>query len=212
METIKHGSSRKAKPFKGSGKKGESLFHNFFIEAVAKEKEVELINKNYTRHLSYIRRAKDDRLLAIVGALAIEEALDSLLRAYIPKYKILQDKRLNIPMKIDLVHSLKLIPAHLLGAVAVIGKIRNEFAHELDKDDFNSVSVKMKDKLIKIFKELHPENNINSYSISMMFSTTISGILASFGAYASNLKLAKEYIYSDDFLLKIQEIVKGNSK
>ncbi len=88
MGTIKHDSSGKAKPFKGSGKKGESLFPNFFTQAVSKE--VELIDENYTKYLSYIRRAKDDRLLAIVGALAVEEALDSLLRAYIPKYEILQ--------------------------------------------------------------------------------------------------------------------------
>ena len=43
-------------------------------------------------------------------------------------------------------------------------------------------------------------------------ATTISGLLVCFGAYASNLKLAKGYIYSDDFFLKIKEIVKSNSK
>jgi len=158
-------------------------------------------------------RAKDDRLLAIVGALVIEEALDSLLIAYIPKYKILhrEDHDITFAMKIKLVRSLKLIPAHLLNAVDVIRDIRNEFVHKLDKDDFNSVSVKRKDKLIRICKELHPEDNVNSYSISYMFDTTIRGILVCFGAYASNLKLAKEYIYSDDFFLKIKEIVKSNS-
>ncbi len=196
-----------AKLFKGSGKKGQSLFHTFIIEVV--EKELRLISDNYTRHLSYLGKAKDDRPKAIVGFLAIEEALDSLLRAYIPKYDILE---ISIRTKVALAHSLKLIPAHLLEAVDAIRRIRNEFAHELHKDDFNSLTKENKDRLIKIFKELHPNDDVNSYSTSGMFSTTISGLLVCFGAYASNLKLAKEYIYSDDFFLKIKEIVKSNSK
>ncbi len=212
MVTIKHDSSGKERPFKNSGKKGESLFPNFITKAAARE--LELINKNYTRHLSYMSRAKDDRLLAIVGALAVEEALDSLLIAYIPDYKVLhrEDHDITFSMKMNLMRSLKLIPSHLLDTVDIIGKIRNEFAHELDKDDFNSVSVKKKDKFIKIFKELHPKDDVNNYSMSYMFDTTIRGILVCFGAYASNLKIAKEYIYSDGFFQKIGEIVKGNSK
>ena len=207
MVITKHGNSGNAKPFKGSGEKGQSLFHTFIIQVA--EKELGLMNDNYARHLSYLSKAKDDRLLAIVGALAVEEALDSLLRAYIPKYEILD---INMRTKTNLARSLTLIPAHLLEAVDAIREIRNEFAHYLQKDDFNFLTKKRKDRLIKIFKELHPNNDVNSYSTSGMFSTTISGLLVCFGAYASNLKLAKEYIYSDDFFLKIKEIAKSNSK
>ena len=211
MVFTKTGNSGNAKPFKGSGVKGQSLFHTFIIQVA--EKELKLINENYIRHLSYIRKAEDDRLLAIVGALAVEEALDSLLRAYIPEYKILDDKdRLSFYVKIKLARSLKLIPTHLLKAVDTIREIRNEFSHKLHKDDFNSLAKGKKDRLIKIFKELHPDDDVNSYSTPHIFSTTISGLLVSLGVYSSNLRLAKEYIYGDDFFLKIKEIAESTPK
>ncbi|MFH1383142.1 MAG: hypothetical protein ABIH70_09685 [Chloroflexota bacterium] len=208
MDTIKHTNSGKAKPFKGSGMKGESLFHTFIINVVARELEV--ISANYGKRLSYISKAKDDRLLAVAGALAVEDALDSLLIAYIPKYKILKDnKDITFAIKTDLMRSLKLIPAHLLRAVEVIRKIRNEFAHELHIDHFDLISTRNKDELTRIFIELHPEDDANSYVLSRMFGTIISGLLACFGAYASNLRLAREYIYSEDFQGQIREIIKA---
>jgi len=211
MGTTKNNNSGNAKPFKGSGKKGQSLFHTFIIEVV--EKELSLISDNYIRQLSYIQKAKDDRLLAIVGALTIEDALDILLKAYIPEYKIFYDNgRMSFYVKIKLAQSLKLIPVHLLEAVTIIHGIRNQFAHNLHQDDFGSLPEKKKDGLVKIFKKLNPEDDANTYSPSKMFSTTVSGLLVCFGVYASNLKLAKEYIYSDDFSLKIKEIVKSNSE
>ena len=207
MGINKHENSGKAKLVISSGKKGQSLFHVFLIDVV--KKEIKLISDNYDRHLSYLGKAKDDRLTAIVGLLAVEEALDSLLRAYIPKYGILD---FTMVTKVNLARSLKLIPEHLLEAADAIRIIRNEFAHELHKDDFNSLTLKVKDRLIKIFTEMHPDDDVNSYSIFDIFYTTISSLLVCFGAYASNLKVAKEYIYSDDFFLKIKEIVKSNSK
>ncbi len=45
-----------------------------------------------------------------------------------------------------------------------------------------------------------------------MFSELVSNTVMTLGVYASNLKIAKDYIYSDDFLQKIEEIVKSNYK
>ncbi len=194
-----------------SGKKGQSLFHAFITRVAGKD--LKLMSDNYERQLDYIKRAKDDRLLAIVGALTVEDALDILLKAYIPEYKIFYDDgRMSFYVKIKLAQSLKLIPLHLLDATEIIHRIRNKFAHNLHQSDFNSLPEKTKDGLVKIFKKISPEDDANSCSTSEMFSITVTGLLIGFGVYASNLKLAKEYIYSDEFFLKIGERFKNSQK
>ena len=137
MGITKSNNSRNATPFKGSGEKGQSLFHTFIINIA--EKELKYINDNYSRLLSFLGQTKEDRLVAIVGYLFIEEAVDNLLRAYIPKYNLLEDNKISFWVKLSLAHSLTLIPKHLLNAVEGIRIIRNEFAHELHKNTFDSL-------------------------------------------------------------------------
>ena len=55
------------------------------------------------------------------------------------------------------------------------------------------------------------KDDVNSQSLASMFSTIVIGLLICFGAYASNLKVAKEYIYSDEFFSKIKQIAKDSN-
>lgn len=208
MDNNKQGSPAKRTDFRVQ--KGECLFPKIYIQLI--EKEIKLINENYTRYLNHIRKANDDRLLAIVGALAVDDALDSLLKSYIPKYEqTFERDNTSFALKIKLARSLKLLQTRALKLIDIIRGIRNDFAHNLDIYHFDSIDKKKKDKLIKIFREVHPDDDYQSYSISKMFSIAVTDMFAILSAQATQLKVAKEYIYGDDFQLKIREIIRDNS-
>ncbi|MFC1918809.1 hypothetical protein ACFLWW_02400 [Chloroflexota bacterium] len=144
--------------------------------------------------------------------MAVDDALDSLLKSYIPKYeRTFERDNTSFALKIKLARSLKLLQTRALKLIDIIRGIRNDFAHNLDIYHFDSIDKKKKDKLIKIFRETHPDDDYQSYSISKMFSIVVTDMFAILSAQATQLKVAKEYIYSDDFQLKIKEIIKDNS-
>lgn len=75
----------------------------------------------------------DDRAVAVVGSLVVENAVDQLVGAHVPGYKKLaahQDYSLS--MRIELARALRLCPARLLGAADTVRRIRNDFAHRLE--------------------------------------------------------------------------------
>ncbi|MCK5380643.1 MAG: hypothetical protein KAJ81_04175 [Candidatus Latescibacteria bacterium] len=88
----------------------------------------------------YIARWEDDRLFAIGGALLVENDIDEIAAAIMPKYKDLRDKSdFTFAMKIEVVRALRLLPSRILNSADCIRKIRNEFAHDLSVDTFEKL-------------------------------------------------------------------------
>lgn len=195
------------------GTKGESLFYRPLGWTL--KKDLKLISSQYEEYERIIREAKEERLLALVGNLSMEEALDYFLAAYIPHYECLSENWDFTPaMKIGLVLSLRLIPKHLLDAANLVRKIRNEFAHNLQMKSFDSLETKIKRKLSAFFKVLLPKDS-EDISYSEKFARVVDVIIVGFEIYASHVRVARKFIYSDDFTseLKKRVVVKtGNNK
>src|SRR5260370_4607560 len=69
----------------------------------------------------------DDRLFAIVTALVVEDRLDVLLAAFLPRYKRLTDAAdCTFSVKIALLEAVAFIPTKIAGAATLIRQIRNE--------------------------------------------------------------------------------------
>ena len=190
---------------RSSGKKGQSLFHMFIINFA--EKDIQSIASNHNRYLSYINKVKDDRLLVMVSFLSLQDALSTLLKSYIPEYEKLELRYLSQMVK--QARSLNLIPSYLLDAASIINTIRNKFAHNIEIDNFDSLEAKEKEDLTRLFRHLNPEDDIRTTPISDRFSIMVENLLIIFGVYASNLNVAREYIYSNDFRQKMKEIAKS---
>ena len=193
------------------GKKGGSLFHHPSIWVF--EKDVKRISDQYESYQKFLEGTKEERLLALIGALSMEEALDLFLGAYLPDYSRLEESRdFSLSMKIDLAHSLRLIPTHILHTADLVRAIRNKFAHDLSIDCFDSLdNNKFKNKLRVRFKELFPDNTNTSLAIKDMFISIVEAVILGLGIYASHLMAAKEYIYSDAFLKEFDKRIKGKT-
>src|SRR5215207_965933 len=96
-----------------SGHKGEALFTEPLMRFFRHDPLPELFSKT--------EQLQDDRLLAIVTALIVEDRLDVALKSFLPRYTRLEaGADFSFSMKIALAESLALIPTRILSAATVL--------------------------------------------------------------------------------------------
>ena len=192
------------------GKKGESLFRRPIIWFI--QKEFERIKEQYESYQKLIEGAKEERLLVLISALSMEEALDLFLAAYIPDYHRLEKQRdFTLFIKIELARSLRIIPVHILDAAALINSVRNKFAHDLKIDCFDSLNSGTQYNLKQKHGVVFSDSTNTSPKIKVTFISIVEAVIVGLGIYSSHLRVAKEYIYSDDFAQRLVERIKAKS-
>jgi hypothetical protein len=189
------------------GKKGESLFRRpvkWFVE-----KDIELIRERFKRYKKFIETAKEERLLALIGALSMEEALDLFLGAYIPDYSRIESERdFTLYLKIKLAYSLKLIPPRILDAAALINSVRNKFSHELEINSFDSLDNGTQENLKQKEEAFLPNDKRTDRAVKGTFIAVVECVILGLGVYASHVRSAKEYIYGGDFADELVKRIK----
>jgi hypothetical protein len=123
------------------GPEGETLFRRFLVWCLPREWEPTIqaeVDEVFAR-----LNSADDRAVALVGALLVENAVNELVSAYVPGYNALAENRdFTLSLRIELARALKLCPARLLGAADTVRAIRNDFAHELGTTGFDQCASK----------------------------------------------------------------------
>ena len=122
------------------GDPGESLFDKPIGEIKSDASQMQEIKDKLNKYLDRYKKTSDDRALALIGAMTVEQELEELLAAWLPTYKkIAEDKDFDFSSKLNLAHAAKLIPGKILNAMEPIKRIRNIFAHDLDVSTFAEV-------------------------------------------------------------------------
>lgn len=128
------------------GREGDALFWWPFSQYFREDELPSLFQK--------VSGLDDDRLIAIVTALLVEGRIDRLLGTFLPRYSRLTEATdFTFSMKINLLESLALIPPTITKAAHCLRKIRNEFAHDLDKINLENLP----NKIINPLKTLRDE-------------------------------------------------------
>jgi len=187
------------------GEKGRSLLHTIETDVARSEEFEKSIEEKYVTIVDRYSDVEDDRLLALIGGLIVENELDDFLSIWIPGYNHLKNERdFSFNLKIELAKALQLIPSRILNSIHPIRKIRNIFAHNLNIDLFKQA----RDKFPKDFKEF--DNKAKSFAsipdgyddftkFKYMFFA-ISFVLTS---YSKQLKIVRDYISNDENLNEI---------
>ena len=139
-----------------SGPDGETLFRHFVVWClpVKWESEVQRETDEVFAHL----RSDDDRAVALVGAMIVQDAVDALAAAHAPGYKRLAENRdFSFSLRIELVRALRLCPSRLLSAADTIRTIRNDFAHELSIKAFGDCDQKNLNSARGHLAQVHPK-------------------------------------------------------
>ncbi len=201
------------------GEPNDSLFDELDIELIRKnKKEMKDIKEKLKKYLDKYKKTSDDRALALMCALAVENELEELLKKWIPTYKILiEEKGFDFSSKINLVKASKLIPGKILNAIEPIKRIRNIFAHNLDATTFEDVKKIDSDAPAKqqAFPIMH--NKIRTFipnwkeeNDKLVFFELTVLIVLGLNIYAKHVKELNSYIRNKKNLKKIIEEVKSN--
>jgi hypothetical protein len=115
-----------------SGVKGESLFCEPLLRYFRHNPLPALFGKT--------AGLQDDRLLALITALIVEDRVDAALRSFLPRYqRLIKYSEFTFSMKIAVAEALGQIPPKILSAATVVRKIRNAFAHNLEIESLNAL-------------------------------------------------------------------------
>lgn len=189
------------------GEKGNSLFWRTIIHAVNQE-NIKDIQEKLDSYLEKYTRTTDDRALAIIGTLSVENELDSFLAKWIKGYKhIASNKDLTFSFKIDLAISLKIMPTRILNAIEPIRKIRNIFAHHLGIDTFDTArefdSKLKKPSFPKLYDKIKAFMVWDKDDDRETFKNLIFVIILGLNIYAKHIAKVQDYIWNPKNLDKI---------
>lgn len=199
------------------GKKGESLFyHPFFMEILATDENAKSLIDQYRYIIDRYHKIEDERLMAIIGYLIVEEALDTFLSAWLEDYNKISNG-LSFYRKESLAVSLKLIPKKILEAIEPVRLIRNYFAHDKDADWFKQLREKKdgKDKIdgmyaaIKTFNKFPFDEMPDSNKDFITFKELCFYIAFALNIYSKHLIVVRDYIWKEKNLDKIVKINKS---
>jgi hypothetical protein len=185
-----------------SGQEGESLFHEPLLRFFRHNPLPDLFSK--TAGLT------DDRLLAIVTALVVEQGVDVLLGSFLPGYKHLAEERdFTISLKIGLAKALGFIPPRILRAATMIRKIRNEFAHDLDIGSFAQLKEDLIRDLTRLRIEIYRHSGADQTkpepSLVEEYSAIAFFCIAGLDAYRENLAYLRSKIQTPKFIASLFE-------
>jgi hypothetical protein len=152
----------------------------------------------------------DDRLLAIVTALVVEQRVDVLLGSFLPGYKHLAEGRdLTFSLKIGLAKALGFIPPRILRAATMIREIRNEFAHDLDILSFAQLKIDLIRGLTSLRIEIDQHSGADlskpEPSLAEEYRAIAFFCIAGLDAYRENLAYLRSKIETPKFITSLFE-------
>lgn len=194
------------------GKEGKSLFYRPLVGALQGE-GFGVLQKRFKEYGLILNKAKDHRLLALVGHMVIEEALDLFLGAEIKGYdQLLKDKAyaLTMSFKIDLAKSMHLIPAHIFKGAEVINTIRNKFAHTIKYEHFDDLDKRLKGRMRETFSTF--VNAVgDEKDLSDLYAELVAIIILATGIYTEHVKIMKDYMKTDKYKKGFNEYLKNKT-
>lgn len=193
-----------------TGPRGKTLFcepKSWLI--AAKEQDIQAHIDERWRHYG---EAKDDRLVALIGALCIESSIDSLLIAAAPGFpQYLDDTAFTFSVKTKMAESFRLLPTRILNACDLVRQVRNQFAHDLDKKRFEDLDDKSRRRLEPCVRAF--DNTSRSPDEPQrLFKELVSYVLIALKVYTEQVSRLRSYVEDEAGMKGFSEWCKERGK
>jgi hypothetical protein len=147
----------------------------------------------------------DDRLLALVGALCIENRVDALLQAIGPGFaECPNDPDFTFSLKIQVARSLRMIPSRILTACDLVRHMRNEFAHHLEMKGFGQCDDKYLRKLAPSVTAFNSAVR-DATNYHDLFRDLVAFVLLALGVYTAQVADLRTYLETEGFRRAFKE-------
>ena len=178
------------------GPEGHSLFRRFLIWCLPAEWEP-TVQKEADEVFSHLS-AEDDRAVALVAAMVVEDGVNQLVAAYVPGFKDLASKSdFTFSMRIDLARALRLCPSRLLGAADTLRHIRNEFAHRLTLKTFDGCKAEFLESVRSHLRQIQPAMELNK-SDREIVTNLASLVYLALRGYSFHVARLNQYIREEN--------------
>ena len=188
------------------GPSGDSIFSRPLVWCM-KADTLKILQTELNDQFVHVRDANDDRLLALVGALVVENAIDRLLSAVLPGYGTLRDgMEFTFSMRIKMARAARLIPSRILGCADFVRAVRNDFAHDLEIGSFDQLDSSrlqsMRDRLSHFSPDL-----MAGKSHAQVFEELVIWTAIGLRLYALHVAALGDFLRTDEFQTSLQRFV-----
>lgn len=160
-----------------------------------------------------LNKIDDDRSFVILATSVLEYQIERFLKIFIPKYELLINDYTNFSIKINIIRAFNLIPPQFGEMCSIIKDIRNDFAHNLEIDNFADAekSKKLPKNLIKLKEKwLEFEDDMCYWSpeepIRLMFKDIWRVTLEGIRVYESNVVLFRRETENEKFINSLKAL------
>jgi predicted nucleic-acid-binding Zn-ribbon protein len=183
------------------GVQGESVFYSVMYFC-ASPGTVTGLQQRIDKTLEYVQGLNDDRLLILIGALLVENAVHELLASIMPGYRSLQSNRdFTFSMQIEIAKALKLIPGKILNSADFVRKLRNEFVHNLAVDSFEKLPSSKLQSLQDRLRDFGPEVIEDD---ARAFRRLVLWVVVGLHVYTLHTSLLNEFVRDKDLLKNLE--------
>lgn len=185
-----------------NGEKGESLFIEPFFDKLKGSLEETFELPHLFRR---IEKAGDERSLAIMTALIVENRVDEILRVFMTGYDDLaKNKDFTMSMKTGLLSAMRMFPKHIIACADVVRQIRNDFAHNLEKESFDNVERKYLDKLSALFTGIYGKEESGKKTAHEKFKGIAYIAIFGLHLYKRNVQMLWKVVTSHQFAEELE--------
>jgi len=181
--------------------KGESVFYRPLSD-VCTHLVVAQLQKEIDDDLQHVVSLNDDRLLALIADLLVENAVENYLLAIIPRYEKDLSKKVefqSLSFKIAVAKALCLSPPRLFEGAAVVREVRNQFVHNLEIESFSNLPTGKQDKIDNILA-CYGEKTAKGKSLPEKFKTLTFLTILGLRIYIRHVQLLNSFLRDERFL------------
>lgn len=147
----------------------------------------------------HYRDVADERLLALVGALCVENAVDKAIAAFAPGFSsLVGDHDFTFSVKVKMLRSLKVLPSRVLTACDLVREIRNKFAHNLELKSLADLGPKHLKGLHAQTEAFNPAGRDKSEH-ARQFRDIVGFIIMALMIYETQLGSLREFVSLEEF-------------
>lgn len=177
-----------------TGPEGASLFWHAKLWLVADA--MKDVQEDLDATWKHYKDIKDERLLALVGALCVETSVDRVLRSFAPGFTAYsEDVDFTFSVKLKVLRSLKPLPARLMTSCDLIRQIRNKFAHDLSMKALVDLDPKLLNRLTTQVQEFNPAPR-DPVDYERQFRDLAGFVMMGLNIYATQLHALRQFLES----------------
>ena len=176
-----------------SGPQGETIFRHPLAYIIADHGPQ--LQSELDEMWTHYKDISDERLLALVAALCIENAVQGLLESFSSGFaELREDSGCTFSLKIKMARALRLVPARIFASCDLIRQIRNEFAHHLHKKELSQLDEnKYLQKLAAHVAAFNPAERDKDLHAEM-FKQLVSFVIIALRTYTHHVLRLREYL------------------